>query len=130
MTHTSGLGGLVRNRELRRTRQPLQRWLDALYQTTLEAPPGTRVHYTSAGAALLGDVVCRVSGMELRDFLAREFFRPLGMRDSFHGRRDEDSSRICPQPAADPGTGRRAELEQRLPSSLGNVLGRAVHYCH
>ena len=90
MTHTSGLGGLARNRELRRTRQPLQRWLDALYQTTLEAPPGTRVRYTSAGAALLGDVVCRVSGMELRDFLAQEFFRPLGMRDSFHGRRDED----------------------------------------
>ena len=73
MTHTSGLGGLVRNRELRRTRQPLQRWLDALYRTTLEAPPGTRVRYTSAGAALLGDVVCRVSGVELRDFLAREF---------------------------------------------------------
>ncbi len=96
MTHTSGLGGLVRNRELRRTRQPLQRWLDALYRTTLEAPPGTRVRYTSAGAALLGDVVCRVNGIELRDFLAREFFGPLGMRDSFHGRRDEDRSRICP----------------------------------
>ncbi len=123
MTHTSGLGGLVRNRELRRTRQPLQRWLDALYQTTLEAPPGTRVRYTSAGAALLGDVVCRVSGMELRDFLAREFFRPLGMHDSFHGRRDEDPSRICPSLLPTPALAAEPNWNSDFHHRLGTYWG-------
>ena len=40
MTHTSGLGGLVRNRELRRTRQPLQRWLDAAVPDDLGGATG------------------------------------------------------------------------------------------
>ena len=132
MTHTSGLGGLVRNREFRRTHQPLQRWLDALYQTELEAPPGTRVHYTSAGAALLGDVVCRVSGLELRDFLAQEFFQPLGMRDSYHGRRDEDPSCICPSLlptpalAADPTW--NSDFHHRLGTYWGGLYTTVTDY--
>ncbi|MAE29021.1 MAG: hypothetical protein CMJ87_08615 [Planctomycetes bacterium] len=95
MSHTSGLGGLARNRELRAAHQPLRKFIEALYEVGLEAPTGTRVRYTSAGAALLGEVVCRVSRLELREFLAQEFFRPLGMHDTFLGRRDEDRSRIC-----------------------------------
>ena len=33
--------------------------------------------------------------MEVRDFLAQEFFRPLKMKDSFLGRRNEDRSGIA-----------------------------------
>ena len=132
MTHTSGLGGLVRNRELRRTHQPLRRWLEELYEVGLEAPPGTRVRYTSAGAALLGDVVCRVSGLELRDFLAQEFFQPLGMRDSFHGRRDEDPGRICPSLpptpalAADPNW--NSDYHHRLGTYWGGLYTTVTDY--
>ena len=95
MTHTSGFGSIPRNQEFRATRQPLDRFVREMFKRrTFDFAPGTGVKYCNAGFALLSEVICRTSGMATRDFLEKEFFRPLGMPDSFLGRTDQDRSRI------------------------------------
>ena len=95
MTHTSGFGSIPRNQEFRATRQPLDRFLREMFKRkTFDFAPGTGVKYCNAGFLLLSEAIRRTSGMPTRDFLEKEFFRPLGMPDSFLGRNDEDRSRI------------------------------------
>jgi len=48
-------------------------------QRTLNFPPGSRYLYSNAGFLLLGVIAERVSGLKLRDFLARRIFTPCGM---------------------------------------------------
>src|SRR5207244_11158866 len=57
----------------------------ALAAKPLDYPPGTGFQYSDTGFILLGEVVRRVSGDTLDDYLARAVFRPLGLRDTtFH----------------------------------------------
>src|SRR5215831_19199568 len=51
-------------------------------QKELNFAPGSQHSYTNTGYLLLGEVVRRVSGLTLRDFVARNIFQPLGMSDS------------------------------------------------
>jgi len=96
MTHTSGLPDMLpNNEELRAAHQPLGVFIEHICRVPLDFEPGTGVQYQSSGIALLAEVVRRVVGTELRDFLANEFFAPLGMRDTFLGHRDEDPGRIA-----------------------------------
>lgn len=95
MTHTSGFGSIPRNQEFRATRQPLDRFLREMFKRrTSDFPPGTGVKYCNAGFLLLSEAIRRASGMPTPDFLKKEFFRPLGMPDSFLGRTGQDRSRI------------------------------------
>ena len=95
LTHTSGLPDMLpNNEELRAAHQPLDVFVEHMCRVPLDFAPGTKVQYQSCGIALLGEVVKRITGMEVRDFIREEFFIPLGMKDSFLGRRDEDRSRI------------------------------------
>jgi uncharacterized protein YbbC (DUF1343 family) len=51
-------------------------------EEVLTAPPGRRFVYSDINFFLLGDIVARVSGQPLPEFLARRLFGPLGMRDT------------------------------------------------
>ncbi len=48
----------------------------------LERTPGERYAYSDLGYILLGEVIERVSGVSLAEFLRREVFEPLGMADA------------------------------------------------
>lgn len=52
-------------------------------RSSLEFEPGTRSSYSNSGYFLLGRIVERVSGLSLRQFMARRIFEPLGMNDTF-----------------------------------------------
>ncbi len=47
--------------------------------TTLDFPPGTRFEYSNSNYMLLGEIVQRVSGMPLPEFLKAEIFQPLDL---------------------------------------------------
>lgn len=54
-------------------------------QRALNFEPGDHYLYSNTGYFLLSEILERATGLTLREYAEREFFRPLGMRDShFH----------------------------------------------
>src|SRR5713226_71553 len=94
LTHTSGLPDMLpENTDLRRRHAPLTDFVAATCKTPLLFPPGTKVSYQSMGILLASEIAQRITGMPFRQFLRREVFLPLGMRDTslgLGGRRIQD----------------------------------------
>jgi CubicO group peptidase (beta-lactamase class C family) len=85
--HTSGLRNHFLLYQLRGWRWgDLESRADALdavaRQKELNFKPGDEHSYTNTGYFLLGEVIYRVSGMTLRNFVAQNIFKPLGMNDT------------------------------------------------
>jgi CubicO group peptidase (beta-lactamase class C family) len=80
-THTSGLPDMLPNDlALRKRNVPLQRFLDgAVRETELLFRPGTQVSYQSMGTAIVAEIIQRLSGKPIAEYLKREVFDPLGM---------------------------------------------------
>lgn len=86
-THTSGLPDqLPQNPQLRRELAPLTKFVDLVCkETPLLFKPGTHVRYQSMGTLLIGEIVGRLSGKPLPQFLHDEVFEPLGLRHTALG---------------------------------------------
>lgn len=83
LTHTSGLPDMLpNNRALRERQSPLSGFVSGTCGVTLDFPAGRGVQYQSMGFALLGQIITNLSGVPYGEFLRREFFEPLGMRDT------------------------------------------------
>jgi CubicO group peptidase (beta-lactamase class C family) len=96
MTHTSGLPDMVPdNDKLRAAHQPLAKFIEEICELKLLFPPGTKVSYQSMGTAMAGEIVHQVSGLEIREFLRKEIFVPLGMTDTSLGWQLEKKDRIA-----------------------------------
>src|SRR5438045_9280298 len=79
LTHTSGLRPDIS------TRPSWSGYDTAIHMACAEkllTPPGTAFRYSDINFFLLGEVVRRVSGMTLNEFVAREVYRPLKMLDT------------------------------------------------
>lgn len=86
LSHTSGLPDMLpENEELRKRHAPLKDFVAGACKTSLLFSPGTRVSYQSMGILLAGEIVERLSGRSLRNFLREEVFHPLQMQDSSLG---------------------------------------------
>ena len=80
LTHTSGLPDMLPNNEaLRKQHAPLSEFVAFTCRTPLLFIPGREWRYQSMGILLAGEIVSRVSGERLPDFLREHVFRPLGM---------------------------------------------------
>lgn len=96
MTHTSGLPDMLPNNEaLRRAHRPFSAFIDEVCKLKLLFPPGTRVTYQSMGTAVLAEVLHQVTGITLAEFLRREVFTPLGMKDTSLGWNPAATERIA-----------------------------------
>jgi CubicO group peptidase (beta-lactamase class C family) len=96
MTHTSGLPDMLpENNRLRREHKPFSAFIDAVCRLRLQFPPGTAVSYQSTGTAMLAELVQRVTGLRIAEFLRREVFEPLGMKDTSLGWQPEKRERIA-----------------------------------
>jgi CubicO group peptidase (beta-lactamase class C family) len=86
MTHTSGLPDqLAENERLRSEHQPLAEFVRGTCRLKPEFEPGTSVQYQSMGIAMLAEVIGRVTGKPLPEFLRSEVFEPLGLKDTALG---------------------------------------------
>lgn len=105
LTHTSGLPDMLpENEALRKSHAPLKDYVAIACKTPLLFAPGTRTAYQSSGILLAGEIVERVSGQSLADFLKGEIFEPLGMKSSslgLGGRKLEDTMQLQRDPATD-----------------------------
>lgn len=86
LTHTSGLPDMLpENDALRKRHAPLKDFVAATCTTPLLFSPGSKVKYQSMGVLLAAEIVERVSGRPLPDFLRDEIYRPLGMKATSMG---------------------------------------------
>ena len=97
LTHVSGLRPDV-------DLHPWQGYDTALDLAREEVPtsaPGERFVYSDINFFVLGDIVARVSGMPLDQYVQRHIFQPLAMRDTGFNPPPEKRSRIAPTERCD-----------------------------
>ncbi|PYY16704.1 MAG: serine hydrolase [Acidobacteria bacterium] len=85
LTHTSGIPSFTGFPDYRSTEavsttpeQLIARFRDK----PLEFEPGTKWNYSNSGYALLGYLIEKISGQSYSDFVQKNIFDPLGMKDS------------------------------------------------
>ena len=90
LTHTSGLPNMLpENDALRRRYAPLEEFVKGTCAVELGFAPGHAVSYQSMGYLMLAEVLQRVTGVPLPEFLRQRLFDPLGMADTALGMLDE-----------------------------------------
>lgn len=90
LTHTSGIRDYLQLSYLKGLRDDdyykdsdIMNWL--INQTDLNFAPGDEHLYSNSGYWILGQIVKKVSGMNMAEFAKQELFDPLGMNDThFH----------------------------------------------
>jgi CubicO group peptidase (beta-lactamase class C family) len=126
-THTSGLPDMLPNNlELRRQHAPLERFIEGAIRDTIPLfPPGTGFSYQSMGTLVVAELVQRLSGTSIHEFLRREVFEPLGMKSTALGSRGLETDRIVRLRTADeqePEWGWNSRYWQELGAPWGGMF--------
>ena len=120
LTHTSGLrSGLGRKVEGQRSA------IAYACQEKVTNAPGTSFTYSDINFILLGEVVERVSGEPLDEFVAKEIYRPLKMKDTRYRPWARDSARIAPTQRDGTNGILRGEVHDPTARGMGGVAGHA-----
>jgi serine-type D-Ala-D-Ala carboxypeptidase len=123
LTHTAGLPAF---RQYYRQSTSPEQTRSLFFATPLDTLPGVRTVYSDIGAWLLGQVAERVSKLPLDQYLERNVFRPLGMRETMYRPPASLRPRIPPT-EIDPWRGRHVhgEVHDENAFALGGVSGHA-----
>jgi D-alanyl-D-alanine carboxypeptidase len=125
LTHTSGIPNYTSGPErakIDRTGATPQQIIELVRDKPLDFMPGTDWSYSNTGYVLLGMIVEKVSGQSYADFLGKNIFQPLGMKDSGY-----DSARgVLKQRAAgyeiiDAHIGNADFIDMSVPFSAGGI---------
>lgn len=96
LTHTSGIKsytGIPEWRPLWRKDFKLAELIDFFKNQPMEFAPGEKWNYNNSGYVLLGAIIEKVSGQTYEDFLVKNIFEPLGMKDTYY----DNTLRIIPR---------------------------------
>eukprot|EP00913_Durusdinium_trenchii_P023390 g21968.t1 len=94
-THTSGMPDMIpENAAFRRKHAPLKAFIKEAINAKPLFPPGTNLSYQSMGTLTVAEIIQRISGLAIRDFLKKEIFDPLGMRSTALGSRGVKRDRL------------------------------------
>lgn len=121
MTHVSGLrSGLGATPAWTGYDTAIKRACNEVLQTE----PGTKFLYSDINFILLGEVVRRVSGMPLNQFVEAEIYKPLKMTDTGYLPGPEKLSRIAPTEVIE-GKPLRGVVHDPTSRKMGGVAGHA-----
>jgi CubicO group peptidase (beta-lactamase class C family) len=123
-THSSGLPAW---KALYRVKTGKADILAEIFRTAIAAPPGTKYTYSDLGYILIGEVVERVSGMPLDQYLHARLFAPLGMNETGYLPAATWRDRIAPtanEPSR-PGEPIQGKVHDGNAFALGGVAGHA-----
>ncbi|OAB40343.1 serine hydrolase domain-containing protein [Paenibacillus antarcticus] len=79
----------------------MENWIRKVLQGPLICQPGDAYNYSSAGFALLGEIVSRVSGIKYEDYVLANIIHPLGMTRTFFDVPEHLRSEVCSVEASD-----------------------------
>lgn len=86
--------------------------------------PGEKIVYSDTGPILLGEIVRRISGKPLDQFLQAEIYGPLGMKDTGFNPAKEKMSRVAPT-EVEKGVPVRGVVHDPRARRMGGVAGHA-----
>ena len=92
LTHTSGLHSYTEKPGfLQGVTAPVapEKLIASFRDDPTDFAPGAGWHYCNGGYFLLGEIVAKISGKALADYLREEFFEPIGMKDTGTFRNDK-----------------------------------------
>lgn len=125
-THTSGLPDeLPNNTELRKQHAPLAKFIEGSIHAEIAFPPGTSLSYSSSATIVVAEIVQRLSGVSIREFVHREIVTPLGLKSTGLGSQGFDRARLvrAMTPAyQSPEYGWNSEYWQQLGSPAGGMF--------
>ena len=127
-THTSGLPDMLENNvELRRQHAPLAKFIQGAIRDTVPLfPPGTDYSYQSMGTLIVAELIQRISGLSIHEFLRREIFAPLKLESTALGSRGLDRRRLVrvqtPEYQADSDFGWNSPYWQELGAPWGGMF--------
>ena len=87
--------------------------------------PGTRFVYSDINYLLLGEMVRRISGMPLDEYVKTQVFEPLGMRDSGYNPSAALRDRIAPTEIEENNTPWHGVVHDPTARYMGGVAGHA-----
>lgn len=94
-THTSGLPDMIpENAAFRKKHAPLKAFIKEAINAKPLFAPGTNLSYQSMGTLTVAEIIQRISGLPIRDFLKKEIFEPLEMRSTALGSRGVPRERL------------------------------------
>jgi CubicO group peptidase (beta-lactamase class C family) len=121
MTHTSGMPPDI---ETKTDWHGQAAAIQKACAAKLDNPPGTVFKYSDINFFLLGEIVQRVSGMPLQDFVHREIYGPLKMKDTGYLPPHRKLARIAPTEVVD-GKPWRGVVHDPTARHMGGVAGHA-----
>ena len=121
LTHTSGLRPDI---SLKPDWSGYDAAIRLACEEKLSAPPGTKIIYSDTGLYLVGEIVRRVSGLPLDQFVQREVFGPLGMTDTGFNPPRSKLARIAPT-EVESGQPVRGVVHDPRARRMGGVAGHA-----
>lgn len=132
-THTSGLPDeLPNNAELRRQHSPLSKFVQGAIGADLAFKPGTQFSYSSSGTILVAEIVQRLSGRTIRDFVKSEILDPLGLKSTGLGSQGFDRARLVrcttPEYQTDAASSWNSVYWQEFGSPAGGLFSTPEDY--
>jgi uncharacterized protein YbbC (DUF1343 family)/CubicO group peptidase (beta-lactamase class C family) len=121
MTHTSGFRGDIE------TRSDWHGQAAAVAKACaekLQSAPGTAIRYSDINFFMLGEIVQRVSHMPLNEFVEKEIYKPLRMRDTGYLPPKSKLKRIAPTEVVN-GKPYRGVVHDPTSRHMGGVAGHA-----
>lgn len=93
LTHSSGFGDYIMNREFQKNKDDIRELtslLRVISKEQLEFEPGTQNRYSNSGYAVLGGIIESITGKSYSDNLKERILNPLSMNSSGYIYRDEN----------------------------------------
>jgi CubicO group peptidase (beta-lactamase class C family) len=95
-THTSGLPDMLENdKELRAAHAPLEEFIDGAIKNTVPLfQPGANWSYQSMGTLVTAEIIQRITGQKIHDYIYRQIIEPLGLQSTRLGSKGLDEPRL------------------------------------
>ena len=123
-THTSGLPDeLPNNADLRRRHAPLEKFVEESIRAELLFKPGTRFSYSSSATILVAEIIQRLSGLSIREFVRREIVEPLGLKSTGLGSQGFPRERLVRATVPDYQAGTEFGWNSRYWQEFGSPAG-------
>lgn len=123
-THTSGMPDMLPdNAELRQKHAPLHSFVDGAINAMPLFAPGTEFSYQSMGTLIVAELVQRIAGVTIHEFIQSEMLEPLGLKSTGLGSRGFDRERLVRVEVPDYQRGSNFGWNSRYWQELGAPWG-------